>query len=111
MVLLLVERRDRVHQPARVRVPRLAEQRDGWRLLDHLAGVHDDDPVGHLGHDAEVVGDQQHRHVQFLLELLDQLEDLGLDGDIKGRRRLVGDQQLWSASQRHRDHDTLAHAA
>ena len=32
-------------------------------LLDDLAGVHDDDVVGHLGDDAEVVGDEHDRHL------------------------------------------------
>ena len=46
-----------------------------------------------------------------VLDLADELEDLGLDRDVEGRRRLVGDEQLRVARQRHRDHDPLAHAA
>ena len=46
-----------------------------------------------------------------LLQLAQQLEDLRLHGDVERRRRLVGDQQLRSAGDRHRDHDALAHAA
>ena len=37
-------------------------------LLDDLAGVHDDDVVDHLRHDAEVVGDEQQRRVRALLD-------------------------------------------
>ena len=33
-------------------------------LLDDLALQHHADPVGHLAHDAEIVGDEQHRHAE-----------------------------------------------
>ena len=46
-----------------------------------------------------------------LLDRLEQLEDLGLDRDVERGRRLVGDQQLRLARERHRDHHALAHAA
>ncbi len=46
-----------------------------------------------------------------LLQLLDELENLRLDGDVERGRRLVGDEQLGLAGQRHRDHHALAHAA
>ena len=42
---------------------------------------------------------------------LQQVEDLGLDGDVERGGRLVGDQQRRLAGQRHRDHHALAHAA
>ncbi len=45
------------------------------------------------------------------LQLAQQLEDLRLDGDVERRRRLVGDQQLGLAGERHGDHHPLAHAA
>ena len=44
-------------------------------------------------------------------ELAHQLEDLRLDGDVERGRRLVGDEELGIAGERHRDHDALAHAA
>ena len=50
---------------------------------------------------ASLVGDQ----------LTQQVEDLRLDRDVERRRRLVGDQQLRLARERHRDHRALAHPA
>jgi hypothetical protein len=47
-------------------------------LLDH-AVLHHDDVVRDLAHDAEVVGDEEHRHVVLLLQLREQVEDLLLD--------------------------------
>ena len=81
------------------------------RLLDHLAGVHHDDALRRLRHHAHRVGDQHDRHAEALFHVLQQLEDLRLDGDIERGGRLVGDQELGIAGQRHRDHDALAHAA
>ena len=46
-----------------------------------------------------------------LPQALDQVEDLRLDGHVERGRRLVGDQQLGVAGERHGDHHALAHAA
>ena len=45
------------------------------------------------------------------LQLDEQGEDLLLHRDVDRRRRLVGEQQLRSGRDGHRDHDPLAHAA
>ncbi len=80
-------------------------------LLDQLPGIHDGHAVGHVGDDAEIVGDQQDRHVHLLLQFLQQFQHLGLDGDIQCRGRFVGNQQIGLAGQRDRDHHALFHAA
>ena len=64
-----------------------------------------------FGDHAEVVRDQDDRRAGPLLHLVHQLEDLGLNRDVERGRRLVGDQQLRVARERHRDHHALAHAA
>jgi hypothetical protein len=80
----------------------------GDAALNDLAVVHDAHPVGHLAHDAEIVRDQQHRHVELVLELEQQVEDLRLDGHVECRGRLVGDEQVRLVGERHGDHDALA---
>ena len=45
------------------------------------------------------------------LEAVELFDDLRLGGHVQGRRRLIGDQQLRQASQRHGDHHPLRHAA
>ena len=45
------------------------------------------------------------------LQPAEQLQDLRLHRDVERGRRLVGDQQVGLAQQRHRDHHPLAHAA
>ena len=43
--------------------------------------------------------------------LVDQLEDLRLDGNVERGRRLVGDEDGRAVHEGHRDHRALAHAA
>ena len=106
-----VEMRDRAQQALGVGMAGIVEQVGGGRLLDLAAGVHHHDAVGVLGDHAHVVGDQHDGGAVGLLQLAHQVEDLGLDGDVERRGRLVGDQHLRIARQRHGDHDALAHAA
>ena len=79
--------------------------------LDDLARIHDRNPIGQVGHDAQVMGDQQHRHATRAGQLAHQIEHLALHGHVQRRRGLIRDQQLRFARQRHRDHDPLSHAA
>ena len=100
-----------LEQAVRVGMQRVGEQLGHGGLLDHLRGVHHGHVVGHFGHDAQVVGDQQDRHAHLALQGPQQIQDLGLDGDVEGRGRLVGDQQLRVAGEGHGDHHPLPHAA
>ena len=79
--------------------------------LDDLAIGHHAHPVRHLAHDAEIVGDEQHRHVEFRFELEQQVEDLRLDGHVERGGRLIGDQQVRLVGERHGDHHPLPLAA
>jgi hypothetical protein len=91
-------------------MPGQAKQLGHRRLLDLAAGIHDHDALGDFGDHAEVVRDQNDRRTDAALEIEHQLQDLRLDRDIERRRRLVGNQELWIAGQRHGDHHTLSHA-
>ena len=105
------EARDRGEQRAGVGLARRCEESRGRRLLDGVAVQHDDGAVGDLRDDAHVVRDEHHRHAFLVLQRLDELEDLGLDGDVERGGRLVGDEQRRLAGERHGDHHALAHAA
>ena len=90
-----VEPRRRAQQARRVGMaPASAKSVVGAARLDDPPGVHHRDPVAQAGDHAEVVGDQQHREAESLLQVGEQLEDLRLDRDVERGRRLVGDQQL-----------------
>ena len=80
-------------------------------LLDDLSGIHREHPITGLRNDPEVVGDQEQRRPMLCAELDDQVQHLGLDGDVEGGGRLIGDQELRLAHQGHGDHRPLPHAA
>ncbi len=90
--------RHRVDQLARVGLARVAQDFLDGAVLDHLAMTQHDDAVGDVGHDAEIMGDQQHAHAALAPEIVDQAQDLALGGDVERGGRLVGDQQVGSGS-------------
>ena len=57
------------------------------------------------------MGDEEIGQLEFLLQILHQVDDLRLDGDIERGDRLVRDDQLRSQGERARDADTLPLAA
>ena len=57
------------------------------------------------------MGDENQPHAGLLLELLEQGHDLGLNGDVEGRRRLVGDEHPGVERDRYCNHDALTHTA
>ena len=101
------EARDRVEELAGVGRLGRGEERPDRRLLDLPAAAHDEHPRRHLGDDAHVVGDQDHRDAGPPLEVAQEGEDLRLNRDVEGGGRFVGDQQLRPAGERHGDHHPL----
>ena len=76
------------------------------------AGVHDEDVVGELGDDAEVVGDQDDRRSRTRAAAAAiSVEDLRLDGDVERGRSARRRSAARGPAQRHRDHRPLAHPA
>ena len=59
----------------------------------------------------QIVSYEKDRHMEFLHQILHQLQNLGLDGDVQCCGRLIGDQQLRFGGKRHGDHRALTHAA
>ena len=60
--------------------------------LDNSARIHHRHAIAHARDHAEVMGDEQDRHVGVLLQFLEQVQILQLDRYVQGRRGLVGDQ-------------------
>ena len=73
--------------------------------------LHDDDALGALGRDAEVVRDEQHGRAALAPQLVDEVEDAPLNGDVERARGLVGDHELGLQGHGVRDEHPLAHAA
>ena len=111
LLLQVAQPRHGVQQVPRVRVLGVVKDVPDGPPLHDPSRVHDADVIGNLRHQAEIVGNEYDRHVELLLQFLHEIDDLGLDRDVEGRRRLVGDQQRRIARQRLGDHGPLAHAA
>ena len=52
--------------------------------FDDLAQVHDGDSVRDVADDGEVMGDEDVGEVEFLLQVGEQVDYLGLNGDVEG---------------------------
>src|SRR5438876_9657764 len=72
------ERRERLHQPSRVRMLWVLLELHARRALDDLAGIHDRDPVRELDQEREVVRDEENGEAEIALQILHLLEDLAL---------------------------------
>ena len=90
---------------------RRGEEAVDRRGLDVLPGIHDVDGVADFIGRAQVVRGQQHGDVAFGRQAADQAENLRLNGDVERRGGFVGDHQVRTGQQRHRDHQPLALAA
>ena len=105
--------RSRPRRPAApcVGMARVVEQGVDVGAFDDTARIHDQHLVGHRGHDAEIVGDQQKRGAHVDLQVVQKAQDLGLYGDVERRRRLVGDDDAGGAAERGRNEYALPHPA
>ncbi len=79
--------------------------------LDDLTKVHDGDAVAHGADDGEVVGDEEVGEAKAILELLEKVDDLGLDRDIESGEGLVGDDEPGLDGEGTGDADALPLAA
>ena len=80
-------------------------------FFDDFAEVHDGDAVADVADHAEVVGDEEVGEVVFVLQVLQEVDDLGLDGDVEGGDWLVGDDEGGVEGEGARDADALTLAA
>lgn len=108
---LLIRVRERVEQSLGIGMRAFYEDLVDRAAFDDFSGVHDGDFVGHLGDDTEVVCNEDDGHAAVFLEFAEEVEDLGLDGDVKCGGGFVGNEDFGVAREGHGDHDALSHAA
>ena len=65
----------------------------GRRQLHQLAQVHHRHHVRDVAHHRQVVGDEHVGQAQAVLQVLEQVDDTGLDRDVEGGNGLVQDDQ------------------
>ena len=101
---------DALHQLGRVGVERRLDHLLRGAQFDHLTGIEHGNPVAELGDDAEVVGDEDDRQPALASQVVEQRQDLRLNGHIERRCRLVGDDHIRVVAQGQGDADALPHA-
>ena len=65
------------------------------------------DPVGDHFHDGEVMRNENVGQIEFLLQMMEEVQHLGLDGNVQSGNGLVGDDELRFYGQGPGDSDTL----
>ncbi|RIH82137.1 hypothetical protein Mrose_03458 [Calidithermus roseus] len=102
---------DAGQKPLGVGVEGMGEEGLEAALLADLAAVHHRDAVAKVTSQGGVVGDEEHRQAQVALEVLEQVDDLGLHDHVQGAGGLVEDDQRGLEGQGHGDDHPLLHAA
>src|SRR5260370_26613970 len=74
---------DRAQQDLRVWMERVVVDLSAARDLDDLAEVHDRHAVADVAYHGEVVGDEQVRELELVLQVLEQVHDLGLNRHVQ----------------------------
>ena len=90
---------------------RRGEQRLRRRRFDDAPEIHDDDAIGQIAHDAEVVADEQIGEVERALQVHEQVQHLRLDRHVERGHRLVAYEELGLHGERAGDADARALAA
>ena len=78
--------------------------------FDNPTRIHDGDSVGKPSHKSQVVRDDEDRQIELRAQASQNIQHLGLDCHVQGRRRLIRDDHRRVAGQCHRDHDALPHS-
>ena len=79
--------------------------------FDDLPRIKHGDSVRNVCDNAEVVSDEHDGIIELFLQILDEFEDLCLNGDVKSSCRLIADENLRLTRKRDCDDYTLTHAA
>ena len=88
-------------------MPGISEQLVGRGDLHHVAQIHNADPVGNVADDGQVMGNEQIGQAVLLLQLLQQVDNLGLNGHVQSGHALVTHHELGLHGKGTGDADTL----
>ena len=95
----------------RVGVERITEDVRFRAVFHQVAEIHDADRVGDMLNHGQIVADEEIRQLVLILQLVEQVDDLRLNGHIERGDRLVADNELGIERERACNADTLALAA
>ena len=80
-------------------------------VLHQVAEVHDAYGIGNVLNNGQVVRNEEITQISLLLQFLEQVDDLRLDGNVQGGYRLVADDEFRVQGKCTRDTDSLPLAA
>lgn len=102
-----IRRGDGGQQRDRVGMSRVTE--DGFRVsqLHHIAQIHDADAVRNVANHRQVMRNEHVGQVLFFLQLLQQIDNLGLNGHVQRGDALVAHNELGLYRQRPGNADAL----
>lgn len=103
--------RARSDQTSRVRMEGSIQQIMCRPLLHFASRIHHKNTVRIFCHHAEIMRNKNNGRTGFPLQFVDQLENLGLSGDVQSGSRFIRHKYGRRASKSNRDHRTLAHPA
>ena len=81
--------RDALQQTHGIRMHGIVKQAVYIRLLDNLAQIHNCHAGTGLSHDRQIVGNENNAHVQFLIQLDNQLHNLRLNGNVQSTETIA----------------------
>ncbi len=90
---------------------RTVQHLGGRSAFHDAAGIHDGDIIGIVGHQAQIMRDQQDGKTERLLQPRQHVEDFALHGDVQRRGGFIGDQHPGPPRHGDGDQHALAHAA
>src|SRR6266478_5992133 len=103
-----IRNRDRRQQRFSIGVQRRGIKLAGGRGLDDATEIHDRNALADMLDDRQIMGNKEISETEFLLQVLQQIDDLGLDRHIQCRYRFIADDQFRLDGERARDTDALA---
>ena len=75
--------------------------------LDQFTEIHDTDAITDVCNDRQIMSDKQIGQIQFFLQVLEQIQNLHLNRYVKGRHRLITDNEVRVYRNGPCDADTL----
>ena len=86
-----VQSRSGCQESLGVGMPRRCQHFRSLTVFDNAAEVHDGNPFRQKADNAEVVGDEEIRQAEFVLEVFEKIEDLRLHRHIQGAGAFIAD--------------------
>ena len=96
------------HQRDGIRMERIIKELLLVGKFGDLSQVHYGHPLADMFHNAQIVSDEEIGQAEFFLKIVQQIENLGLNRDVKGRDGFVADYEFWIENQSPGDSYTLS---